>query len=104
MRLFKTREGLWAGLSKHYAVDMDFIYFLLIGLLAGWIAGQLTKGSGFGLVGNLIVGVIGALLGGFVVRLLGFATEGRLLPSLITAVVGAILLLFLLGVIAKKKG
>lgn len=80
---------------------MEFLYFLLIGLCAGWLAGQIFKGSGFGLVGNLIVGVIGALLGGFVFRLVGFVTV-TLLGSLVTATVGAILLLWLLSLVRKR--
>lgn len=81
---------------------MNLIWFLLIGLIAGWIAGQLTKGGGFGPIGNLIVGVAGAVLGGFLFGLLGFTASG-LLGSLITAVVGAVVFLFILGLIAKKK-
>jgi uncharacterized membrane protein YeaQ/YmgE (transglycosylase-associated protein family) len=72
-----------------------FLYFILIGLCAGWLAGQITKGRGFGILGDLIIGVIGALLGGFVFGLLGLAATG-LLGSLITATCGAILLLWLL--------
>ena len=71
------------------------VYFVLIGLCAGWLAGQVTKGKGFGAVGNLIVGVIGALVGGFAFRLLGLSATG-LLGSLITATCGAVLLLWLL--------
>jgi uncharacterized membrane protein YeaQ/YmgE (transglycosylase-associated protein family) len=80
---------------------MEFLWFLLIGLAAGWLAGQLTKGGGFGLVGDLIVGVIGAMLGGFLFGLLGIAATG-LLGSLVVATVGAIVLLFLLRVIKKR--
>jgi uncharacterized membrane protein YeaQ/YmgE (transglycosylase-associated protein family) len=78
-----------------------FIWFLLIGLLAGWIANQLMKGSGMGLVGNLIVGVVGALLGGFLFALLGLTSTG-LIGSLVTATVGACVLLWLIGVLKKK--
>ena len=74
---------------------MNIIWFLLIGLIAGWLAGQITKGGGFGLLGDLIVGIIGALLGGFLFALLGLAAIG-LIGSLVTATVGAIVLLFLL--------
>jgi uncharacterized membrane protein YeaQ/YmgE (transglycosylase-associated protein family) len=77
---------------------MELIWFLLIGLAAGWLAGQIMKGGSFGLVGNLVVGVIGALLGGFLFRTLGIAAGG-LIGSLITAVVGAIVLLALLRVV-----
>jgi len=73
----------------------DLLYFLLIGLAAGWLAGKLMKGHSFGLLGNLVVGVIGALLGGFLFGLLGMVAIG-LLGSLLSATVGAIVLLFLL--------
>jgi uncharacterized membrane protein YeaQ/YmgE (transglycosylase-associated protein family) len=82
---------------------MDLLWFLLIGLAAGWLAGQLFKGRGFGLVGNLIVGVIGALIGGFLFRELGVSTSGGV-GTLIMATVGALVLLFLLSLIKGKKG
>lgn len=74
---------------------LDLVFFLLIGLIAGWLAGKIMKGRSFGLVASLCVGVIGALLGGFVFRLVGLVTMG-LLGSLVSATVGAILLLFIL--------
>ncbi len=80
----------------------SLIWFLLIGLCAGFLAGMLFKGSGFGLVGNLIIGVIGALLGGWLFGLLGI-TAGGLLGALVMATVGAIALLFLLSLISGKK-
>jgi uncharacterized membrane protein YeaQ/YmgE (transglycosylase-associated protein family) len=80
---------------------MEFVWFILIGMCAGWLAGQFMKGSGFGLVGNLIVGVIGALLGGFAFQLVGLAAYG-LLGQLIVATVGAVLLLALLRLLNRK--
>jgi uncharacterized membrane protein YeaQ/YmgE (transglycosylase-associated protein family) len=80
---------------------MEFLWFILIGLVAGWLAGMLTKGGGFGVVGNLVVGVIGAVLGGAIFRVLGFSFGG-LLAQLVVATVGAIVLLFLLSMIKKK--
>jgi uncharacterized membrane protein YeaQ/YmgE (transglycosylase-associated protein family) len=79
---------------------MEFLWFILIGLCAGWLAGQFMKGSGYGLVGNLIVGVIGAILGGFIFRLLGLAATS-MLGSLITATIGAVVLLALLRLVKK---
>jgi uncharacterized membrane protein YeaQ/YmgE (transglycosylase-associated protein family) len=79
---------------------MEFLWFLLIGLVAGWLAGQLTKGGGFGVVGDLIVGVIGALLGGWLFGLLGISAGG-LLGALITATVGAVVLVLLLRLIKR---
>lgn len=79
---------------------MHWLYFLLIGTLAGWLAGQLTRGHGFGLFGNVLVGVLGAVLGGFVFNLIGLSSY-NLLGSLVTATVGAILLLYLVRYLKK---
>ena len=82
---------------------MDLVYAILIGALAGWITGQLTKGSGFGFLGNVVVGIVGALVGNFFLRALGFGHNGSLIPSLLTAVFGAIVLLAVLGAVFGKK-
>jgi uncharacterized membrane protein YeaQ/YmgE (transglycosylase-associated protein family) len=82
--------------------EMEYLWFALIGLAAGWLAGQFFKGSGFGLVGNLIVGVLGALLGGFLFSLAG-VLAGGLIGALITATVGAVLLLYLMTFVAKQR-
>ena len=71
---------------------MTWIWFIVIGAVAGWLAGHLTRGRGFGLLGDFILGVIGALVGGFLFRLVGLAAYG-LIGSLITATVGAVVLL-----------
>jgi uncharacterized membrane protein YeaQ/YmgE (transglycosylase-associated protein family) len=81
---------------------MEILWFILIGIAAGWLAGQIMKGGGFGLVGDLVVGVIGALLGGFIFRLLGIST-GSMIGSLVTATVGAIVLIFLLRLLGGRK-
>lgn len=74
---------------------MGWILFLLIGAAAGFLAGQLTRGRGFGAFGNILVGIVGALFGGFLFRLLGLASTG-LVGQLVTATLGAAILLFLL--------
>ncbi|MGB6432061.1 MAG: GlsB/YeaQ/YmgE family stress response membrane protein [Candidatus Acidiferrales bacterium] len=76
------------------------VWVIVIGILAGWIAGQLWKGSGFGLLGDLIVGVIGSLLGSFAFGLIGIGAYG-LIGRLVIAVFGAIILLWLLRLIKK---
>ena len=80
---------------------MEFLWFILIGIAAGWLAGQILKGGGYGLVGDLIVGVIGALLGGWLFGLAGIATFG-LIGQLVVATIGAIVLILLLRLIKKK--
>ncbi len=79
---------------------MEFVWFILIGIAAGYLAGQVMKGGGFGILGDLIVGVIGALLGGFLFGRLGLTVPG-LLGSLITATVGAIVLIALLRLVKR---
>ena len=74
---------------------MNIVYFLIIGLIAGWLAGQIFKGKGFGLVGNLVIGCVGAILGGWLFGVLGFATSG-LIGTLIAALVGALILLWII--------
>ena len=81
-------------------MGMSLVWFLIIGALAGYFAGQLTKGSGFGLGMNLVIGIIGAVLGGFLFRLLGLAAYG-LIGSLITATIGAVVLLWLVKMVKK---
>jgi len=81
---------------------MDFLWFLLIGLAAGWLASQIMKGGGSGLVADLLMGVIGSILGGFLFGLLGLSATG-LLGSLITATVGAIVLIAGLRAINRPR-
>jgi uncharacterized membrane protein YeaQ/YmgE (transglycosylase-associated protein family) len=76
------------------------LWVVLIGILAGWLAGQIYKGRGFGLLGDLIVGILGSLLGSFIFGLLGIVAYS-LLGRLVMAVVGAIVLLWLIRVIRK---
>jgi uncharacterized membrane protein YeaQ/YmgE (transglycosylase-associated protein family) len=80
---------------------MDFVYVLLVGVAAGWIAGQLTKQKGFGLLGNLIVGILGAIVGGFLLPAVGLKATG-LLGFLVQATVGALVLLVLLSLVFRK--
>jgi uncharacterized membrane protein YeaQ/YmgE (transglycosylase-associated protein family) len=78
----------------------NLIYFLLIGLVAGWLAGKVMKGSGYGLIGDLVIGVVGAFLGAWIFGLLHIAAGG-LLGLLVTAFVGAVVLVWLLRMIKR---
>ena len=78
---------------------MDFLIFLLVGAIAGWLAGTLMKGRGFGLVGNIIIGVIGAVIAGLLLP--GFLPIGGLVGSIIHATIGAIILLFALRLVKR---
>ncbi len=78
----------------------SIITIIIVGLIAGWLSGQIMKGKGFGLLGNLVVGIIGAFIGSFVFSLLG-VSFGGLIGSIITATAGALLLLYAARVIKK---
>ena len=80
---------------------MSFLWFLIVGLVAGWLAGVLVKGGGFGLIGDLIVGVIGAFIGGYVFGLLGIFPSSGLLGSILVATIGAVVLLVIVRIIKR---
>jgi len=77
------------------------IWFLLIGLIAGWLAGKVMRGGGFGVIGDIVVGIIGALIGGWLFGKLGISVGGGLLGAIITAFVGAVLFILLLRLIRR---
>ena len=75
---------------------MNLLYFLLVGLIAGWLAGLIMKGSGYGLLGDLVIGVVGSMIGGHVLGWLNLSIGlSGLLGSIVVALVGAILLILL---------
>lgn len=69
---------------------MSLLWFLIVGVVAGWLAGKLVRGGGFGLVGDLAVGVVGAFIGGFLFRALGASAGGGLIGSIAVATIGAV--------------
>ena len=79
---------------------MGWLWFLIVGALAGWLAGLLTRGGGFGLLGDLVVGIIGALVGGLLIDMLSIRAYG-FLGALVMSTVGAVVLLALIRVIKK---
>ncbi|MBR4787024.1 MAG: GlsB/YeaQ/YmgE family stress response membrane protein [Bacteroidales bacterium] len=79
----------------------SFILYLLLGAVAGWLAGNLMRGGGFGLLWNIIIGIIGGFIGGWLMSLIGIQKAG-LLWELIVAVIGAVVLLFVISLFKKK--
>lgn len=71
------------------------IAWLIIGAIAGWLAGKLVKGSGYGLIGDIVVGIIGALIGGWLAGQFGIQIGSGLIASIITATIGAVILIFI---------
>lgn len=81
----------------------SFIVMLLIGAVAGWLAGQVVRGYGFGLVGNIVVGIVGALIAGFLFPHIGIAVGSGIVRSIINAALGAIILLVIIGLVRKSQ-
>lgn len=81
---------------------MYYLWYLLIGLVAGWLANLIVKGNGSGLLVNLIVGIIGGILGGWLFSLFGLFPVGTL-GSLVTAIIGSVVLLWIAALISHKK-
>ena len=79
---------------------MSLLWFLLVGLIAGWLAGLIMRGSGYGIIGAIVIGIIGALIGGHVLGWLGIYAGG-LIGSICTALVGAIILIFLIRLVKR---
>ena len=81
---------------------MGFIWYIIIGIIARFLAGKIMRGGGFGLIINLLLGILGGVLGGWVFALFGLAASG-LIGSLITSTVGAILVLWIASLFSKSK-
>jgi len=77
-------------------MEHGIIAWLIIGAIAGWLAGVLVKGGGFGLIVDIIVGIVGAFIGGWLAGLLGITIGGGMISSIITAIIGAVILLFII--------
>ena len=80
---------------------MSLIIFLVVGAIAGWLAGQIVKGHGFGLVGNIVVGIVGAFIAGWALPQVGLNLGGDIVGAIINALIGAVILLLLIGLIKR---
>jgi len=82
---------------------MGIIWWIIVGLVAGWLTGKIMGGPGKGFLMDIIVGLVGALVGGFLMSLLGFRPEGGLIYTVIVAVIGAVLLTWIFRKLTAKK-
>ena len=77
------------------------IVLIIVGAIAGWLAGIIVKGMGFGLIGNIIVGIVGAFIGSWLLGYLGVHIGGGLLGSIVNATIGAVILLFVISLVKR---
>ncbi len=82
---------------------MFIIWWIVVGLIAGFLTGKLMKGSGFGAIGDIVVGIVGALVGGFIMQQLGHAGSGGMIYTIFVAVIGAVVLTLLLRLITGNR-
>lgn len=80
---------------------MFMLYIVLVGLVAGWAAGKIMKGSGYGILIDILLGIAGAIVGGWLMRFLGFYSSGGLIPGILVAILGAVILIALSRALKK---
>ena len=79
----------------------SLLIWLIVGAIAGWLAGLIVKGIGFGLIGNIVVGIVGAFIAGWLLPRLGIAIGGGFISAIINATIGAVILLVIIGLIRR---
>jgi len=82
----------------------SLLVIVLVGLVAGWLAGQIVRGTGFGLVGDLIVGIVGAFIGSWLLPRIGIHLGAGIIRAIINATIGAIVLLLLIRLVRGGSG
>jgi len=80
---------------------ISLLALLIVGLIAGWLAGKLTRGSGFGVVGDIVIGIIGAFFGTWLLAMFGIFMGGGLIAAIVNATIGAVSLLAIIGFIRR---
>jgi uncharacterized membrane protein YeaQ/YmgE (transglycosylase-associated protein family) len=80
---------------------MHFIVWIIIGALAGWIAGLIVQGTGFGLIGDIVIGIVGAFIAGWLLPLVGFHVGTHFISAIVDAVIGAVIFLVIIGAVKR---
>lgn len=82
---------------------MHILWWIIVGLIAGWATGKIMKGEGYGTLMDVVIGIAGAILGGFIMRTLGFKGEGGMIYTIIIAILGAVILTSIVRFFSKKS-
>jgi uncharacterized membrane protein YeaQ/YmgE (transglycosylase-associated protein family) len=88
---FNTEEGF-----------VHLLWWIIVGLIAGWATGKIMRGAGFGPLMDIVIGIIGAVIGGWIMRALGFASQGSMIYTIIVAIIGAVILTAIVRLITGK--
>lgn len=81
---------------------MHIVWWVIVGLIAGWATGKIMKGEGYGVFVDIVLGIAGAIIGGFIMRTLGFSGQGGLIYTIVIAILGAVILTAIVRVFTKK--
>ncbi len=82
---------------------MHLIWWIVVGLIAGWATGKIMKGGGYGFIVDVLLGIVGAVVGGYIARAIGISPSGGLIYTILIAIAGDVLLVFLVRLITGKK-
>ena len=93
----EAKAAVPAQSGSEFMTIESLIVWLIVGGVAGWLAGLIVKGYGFGLIGNIVVGIVGAFIAGWLLPRLGIVIGGGMIASIINALIGAIILLVIIG-------
>jgi uncharacterized membrane protein YeaQ/YmgE (transglycosylase-associated protein family) len=91
-------------MTKMYISGESLLIILVVGIVAGWLAGQIMRGTGFGLVGDLLIGIVGAFIGSWLLPRLGIHLGLGIISAIINATIGAIILLLIIGLVRGGGG
>lgn len=78
------------------------LIWIVVGAVAGWLAGLVMRGAGFGLIGNVLVGIVGAVVAGFLLPKVGIVIGGNIIASILNAFIGAVIILFVIGLLRRR--
>ena len=97
----------WLGASDYKATnntrERAMLWWIIVGIIAGWAAGKIMKGSGYGVVWDLVLGIVGAMVGGWLVSLVGLSPQGGLIWSILVAIAGAVLVVWLFRLVTSRR-
>jgi uncharacterized membrane protein YeaQ/YmgE (transglycosylase-associated protein family) len=92
-----------AEILKRNGGNMVVLWWIIVGLIAGWATGKIMRGSGYGVIGDIVLGIVGALIGGWIMRSLGGAGQGGMIYTILIAILGAVLLTMLVRAITGRR-
>jgi len=82
---------------------MHFLWWIIVGLIAGWATGKIMRGSGYGPLMDIVIGIIGAIVGGWIMSALGFASQGGTIYTILVAILGAVVLTMIVRLITGER-